>query len=67
MTFRPLAFAVTLALTITACGNSSSSSDTSVNPPNTSADFIVNPIEWNPCDGSTNTEVECGNIEVPFD
>ncbi|MEY3581579.1 MAG: hypothetical protein RLZ02_532 [Actinomycetota bacterium] len=67
MTFRPLAFAVTLALTITACGNSSSSSDTSVNPPNTSADFIVNPIEWNPCDGNTNTEVECGNIEVPFD
>jgi pimeloyl-ACP methyl ester carboxylesterase len=27
----------------------------------------VNPIEWTACDGSTNTEVECGNIEVPFD
>jgi pimeloyl-ACP methyl ester carboxylesterase len=22
---------------------------------------------WSACDGSTNTEVECGNIEVPFD
>jgi pimeloyl-ACP methyl ester carboxylesterase len=22
---------------------------------------------WTACDGSTNTEVECGNIEVPFD
>jgi pimeloyl-ACP methyl ester carboxylesterase len=67
MTFRPLAFAVTLALTVAACGNSSSSSDTSVNPLSTTTDFIVNPIEWKPCDGSTNTEVECGNIEVPFD
>jgi pimeloyl-ACP methyl ester carboxylesterase len=27
----------------------------------------VNPIEWNACDGSTSTKVECGNIEVPFD
>ena len=67
MTFRPLAIAATLALTVSACGNSSSSSDTSVSPLNTSTDFIVNPIEWKPCDGSTNTEVECGNIEVPFD
>ena len=67
MTFRPLAFAVTLALTVAACGNSSSSSDTSVNPLSTTTDFIVNPIEWKPCDGSTSTEVECGNIEVPFD
>ena len=67
MTFRPLAVAVTLALTLAACGNSSSSSDTSVNPLSTTTDFIVNPIEWKPCDGSTNTEVECGNIEVPFD
>jgi pimeloyl-ACP methyl ester carboxylesterase len=67
MTFRPLAIAATLALTVSACGNSSSSSDTSVSPLNTSTDFIVNPIEWKPCDGSTSTEVECGNIEVPFD
>ena len=67
MTFRPLAIAATLALTVAACGNSSSSSDTSVNPLNTTTDFIVNPIEWKPCDGSTSTEVECGNIEVPFD
>ena len=67
MTFRPLAIAATLALTVTACGNSSSSSDTSVNPLNTTTDFIVNPIVWTACDGSTNTEVECGNIEVPFD
>jgi len=67
MTFRPLAIAATLALTVSACGNSSSSSDTSVNPLNTSTDFIVNSIEWTPCDGNTNSEVECGNIEVPFD
>jgi pimeloyl-ACP methyl ester carboxylesterase len=67
MTFRPLAIAATLALTVAACGNSSSSSDTSVNPLSTTTDFIVNPIEWKPCDGSTSTEVECGNIEVPFD
>jgi pimeloyl-ACP methyl ester carboxylesterase len=67
MTFRPLAIAATLALTVAACGNSSSSSDTSINPLNTTTDFIVNPIVWTACDGSTNTEVECGNIEVPFD
>ena len=67
MTFRPLAIAATLALTVAACGNSSPSSDTSVNPLNTTTDFIVNPIVWTACDGSTNTEVECGNIEVPFD
>jgi pimeloyl-ACP methyl ester carboxylesterase len=67
MTFRPLAIATTLALTVAACGNSSSSSDTSVNPLNTTTDFVVNPIVWTACDGSTNTEVECGNIEVPFD
>jgi hypothetical protein len=67
MTFRPLAIAATLALTVAACGNSSSSSDTSVNPLNTTTDFIVNPIVWTACDGSTSTEVECGNIEVPFD
>jgi pimeloyl-ACP methyl ester carboxylesterase len=67
MTFRPLAIAATLALTVAACGNSSSSSDTSVNPLNTTTEFIVNPIVWTACDGSTNTEVECGNIEVPFD
>jgi pimeloyl-ACP methyl ester carboxylesterase len=67
MTFRPLAIAATLALTVAACGNSSSSSDTSINPLNTTTDFIVNPIVWTACDGSTNPEVECGNIEVPFD
>ena len=67
MTFRPLAIAATLALTVTACGNSSSSSDTSVNPLNTITEFVVNPIVWTACDGSTNPEVECGNIEVPFD
>ncbi|MFM7123888.1 MAG: alpha/beta hydrolase [Actinomycetes bacterium] len=67
MTFRPLTIAATLALTVSACGNSSTLSDTSVNPLNTSTDFIVNPIEWKPCDGNTNSEVECGNIEVPFD
>lgn len=67
MTVRPLTIAATLALTVSACGNSSTSSDTSVNPLNTSTDFIVNPIEWKPCDGNTNSEVECGNIEVPFD
>ena len=67
MTFRPLAIAATLALTVAACGNSSSSSDTSVNPLNTTTEFIVNPIVWTACDGSTNPEVECGNIEVPFD
>jgi pimeloyl-ACP methyl ester carboxylesterase len=67
MTFRPLAFAVTLALTITACGSSSSSTDTTVPSLDNTTEFVVNPIVWTACDGSTNTEVECGNIEVPFD
>ena len=67
MTFRPLAIAVTLALTITACGSSSSSTDTTVPSLDNTTEFVVNPIVWTACDGSTNTEVECGNIEVPFD
>jgi pimeloyl-ACP methyl ester carboxylesterase len=67
MTFRPLAFAATLALTITACGNSSSSSDTTTDPPENTTTFVVNPIEWKACDGNTSAQVECGNIEVPFD
>jgi pimeloyl-ACP methyl ester carboxylesterase len=54
-------------LSLAACGGTSTSSDTSVNPLNTTTDFIVNPIVWSACDGSTNTKVECGNIEVPFD
>jgi pimeloyl-ACP methyl ester carboxylesterase len=67
MTFRPLAFVVTLALTITACSSSSSSTDTTVPSLDNTTEFVVNPIVWTACDGSTNTEVECGNIEVPFD
>jgi pimeloyl-ACP methyl ester carboxylesterase len=67
MTFRPLALAATLALTITACGNSSSSSDTTTDSLENTTTFVVNPIEWKACDGSTSTQVECGNIEVPFD
>ena len=67
MTLRPLAFVVTLALTITACGSSSLSTDTTVPSLDNATAFVVNPIEWNTCEGSTNTEVECGNIEVPFD
>jgi pimeloyl-ACP methyl ester carboxylesterase len=67
MTYRPLATVVTLALTITACGNSSSSTDTTVPSLDNTTEFVVNPIVWTACDGSTNTEVECGNIEVPFD
>ena len=67
MTFRPVALAATLALTIAACGNSSSSSDATANPLDTTTEFVVNPIEWKACDGNTSTEVECGNIEVPFD
>ena len=67
MTFRPLALAATLALTVSACGNSSSSSGTNGNALDTTTEFVVNPIEWKACDGNTGTEVECGNIEVPFD
>ena len=67
MTFRPLALAATLALAVTACGNSSSSSDTTTNPLENTTTFVVNPIEWKVCDGSTSAQVECGNIEVPFD
>jgi len=67
MTFRPLATVVTLALTITACGNSSSSTDTTTPSLDNATAFVVNPIEWNTCESSTSTEVECGNIEVPFD
>ena len=67
MTFRPLAIAATLVLTVSACGNASSSSDTTTNTLDTTTEFVVNPIVWTACDGSTNPEVECGNIEVPFD
>jgi pimeloyl-ACP methyl ester carboxylesterase len=67
MMFRPLALAATLALAVTACGNSSSSSDTTVDSLDTTTTFVVNAIEWKACEGSTSTEVECGNIEVPFD
>ena len=67
MTFRHGALAATLALTISACGNSSSSSGTNGNALDTTTEFVVNPIEWKACDGNTSTEVECGNIEVPFD
>ena len=54
-------------LAVAACGNSSSSSDTTVNSLDTTTTFVVNAIEWKACEGSTSTEVECGNIEVPFD
>jgi pimeloyl-ACP methyl ester carboxylesterase len=67
MKFRPLTLAATIALAVTACGNSSSSSDTTVNSLDTTTTFVVNAIEWKACEGSTSTEVECGNIEVPFD
>ena len=60
-------FAFLSLLTLSACGGNSESSDTTANSLSTATDFIVNPIEWTACDGSTNTEVECGNIEVPFD
>ena len=59
--------AVVGLLSLAACGGTSISSDTSVDPLNTTTDFIVNPILWTACEGSTSTEVECGNIEVPFD
>ena len=67
MTFRPLALAATLALAVTACGNSSSSSVTTIDPLENTTTFVVNPIEWKACDGSTSAQVECGSIEVPFD
>ena len=54
-------------LSLAACGGTSTSSDTTANPLNTTTEFVVNPIVWTACDGSTNTKVECGNIEVPFD
>ena len=54
-------------LSLAACGGTSTSSDTTANPLNTTTEFVVNPIEWKACDGSTSKEVECGNIEVPFD
>jgi len=54
-------------LALSACGGSSTSSDTTVNLLDTATSFVVNAIEWKPCDGSKSTEVECGNIEVPFD
>ena len=54
-------------LSLAACGGTSTSSGNTTNPFDTSTSFIVNPIEWKACDGSTSTEVECGNIEVPFD
>ena len=54
-------------LSFAACGGTSTSSDTTANPLNTTTEFVVNPIVWSACDGSTNTKVECGNIEVPFD
>jgi len=54
-------------LSLAACGGTSSSSDATTNPLNTTTEFVVNPIDWKACDGSTSTEVECGSIEVPFD
>ncbi len=53
-------------LSLAACGGVSTSSDTTISL-NTTTEFVVNPIEWKACEGSTSTEVECGNIEVPFD
>ena len=65
---RHLSFFVFLSLlTLSACGGNSESSNTTANSLNTATDFIVNPIEWKACEGSTSAEVECGNIEVPFD
>ena len=54
-------------LSLAACGGTSSSIDTTTNPLDTTTEFVVNPIDWKACDGSTSTEVECGSIEVPFD
>jgi pimeloyl-ACP methyl ester carboxylesterase len=67
MLTRPRSSLIALVglLTIAACGGTSSSIDTT-NPLDTTTEFIVNPIEWKACDGSTSTEVECGSIEVPF-
>ena len=60
-------FAFLSLLTLSACGGNSELTDTTANSLSTATDFVVNPIEWKPCDGSTSTKVECGNIEVPFD
>jgi pimeloyl-ACP methyl ester carboxylesterase len=54
-------------LVLAACGGTPTSSDTTVNSLDTTTTFVVNAIEWKACEGSTATEVECGNIEVPFD
>ena len=59
--------AVVGLLSLAACGGTSISSDTTVNSLDTTTTFVVNAIEWKACEGSTSTEVECGNIEVPFD
>ena len=67
MTFRPLVLASSLILLASACGNSSSSNDDALTSIDTATSFVVNPIVWGECAGSSNTEVECGNIEVPFD
>jgi pimeloyl-ACP methyl ester carboxylesterase len=54
-------------LVLAACGGTSTSSDTTVNSLDTTTTFVVNAIEWKACDGNTSAQVECGNIEVPFD
>jgi pimeloyl-ACP methyl ester carboxylesterase len=54
-------------LVLAACGGTSASSDTTVNSLDTTTTFVVNAIEWKACDGNTSAQVECGNIEVPFD
>ena len=67
MSFRPLAVLASLTLVMSACGSSATTTDISTNSTDYSTPFVVNPIEWQTCEGSTNTEVQCGNIEVPFD
>ena len=67
MTFRPLVLAASLIFLASACGDATSSSESTIAPVDTETSFVVNPIVWGACEGSASVEVECGNIEVPFD
>ena len=68
MTFRPLVFAASFALVLSACGSVATETDTAPSAPSQyDTSFVVNTINWSACPESSSKAVECGTLEVPFD
>ena len=68
MTFRPLVFAASFALVLTACGSVATETETAPSALSQyDTSFVVNTINWSACPESSSKEVECGTLEVPFD